>query len=399
MNVENLLSRSAQHVASQVAPPPVPDPVSLGGQAVSRRRRRRLAAAAVASAAVTAAAAVLVWAPAEQRASEPVDDPPLEPLGDVAAWVDQTGDVHIGERVLDLPNPPERQYAAQQADVWARKFALTETGVVWRDVSLPWPGSFRGPVLHPDSAPSALYWQGLGQPPVELGEDEATFFTADPLGDTVVWVTAERQMVTYDVGERREIDSRKLEDGTELARPPVLYADYEQVVYRSAGAVWRLDLGEGTTTRVGGEAGDDVLDYTPEISVVAVSPVSDGGGARALGQLEFRTATRTVLAEPGRLFREGRLSPDGRWFVTSTGYESGLRTVVLDTATGKRVRLGLPDRARGPYPDPWGWAGHDVLIIELRARDGDEGGYLWACRPFGGSCEPLPDPAAGAYPW
>ena len=77
------------------------------GQAVSRCRGRRLAAAAIASAAVTAAAAVLVWAPAGQRASDPVDDPPLEPLGDVPAWVDQAGDVHIGERVLDLPEPSQ----------------------------------------------------------------------------------------------------------------------------------------------------------------------------------------------------------------------------------------------------------------------------------------------------
>ena len=53
-----------------------------------------------------------------------------------------------------------------------------------------------------------------------------------PWASTVVWVTAERQMVTYDVGERREIDSRKLQDSTELARPPVLYVDDEQVVYR-----------------------------------------------------------------------------------------------------------------------------------------------------------------------
>lgn len=403
MNVEDLLSRSARSVASQVSPPPAPDPIDLAAQAVSRRRRQRLGAAAAASAAVVAAAAILAWTPSGQRASEPVDQPRLEPLGNVPAWVDGAGDVHTGSRMLDLPDLPalpDTQYGQQHADVWTRKFALTRTGVVWRDASLPWPGGFRGPVLHPDSEPSPLYWQGLGRPPVELGEDDATFFTADPLGDTVAWVTAERQMVTYDVGEGRELDSRPLDDSTDLASPPVLYVDHEQVVYRSDGAVWRLDLGERTATRVVGDSeDDDVLDYTPDVTVVAGPLLSGGGGARALAQLQFRTATRTVPAGPGRLFREGRLSPDGRWFVTSTGYESGLRTVVVDTTTGEQVRLDLPDRGRGSYPDPWGWAGQDVLVIELLPRDGHDGGNSWACRPTDGSCEPLPEPAAGAYPW
>ncbi len=278
---------------------------------------------------------------------------------------------------------------------------MTETGVVWRNVSESWPEGPWGPVLPVDTPPSPLYWQTFGREPVELGEDQATYVTADPVGDIVVWVTAERQMVTYDVGERREVDTRQLTGSTELAPPPVLFIDRDHVVYRSAGEVLTFNLAEGTTERVVGVPEADVIDYGAGVSVVGVTNVLDhapGDDPPSVAQLEFRTVTATVRPESDRLFREGRLSPDGRWFVTSTGYEEGLRTVVLDTSTGEQVSLNLPDRKRGAYRDPWGWAGQDVLIVGLAARTGDLEDP-WVCRPSLGSCEPLPLKASPTYPW
>ena len=151
-----------------------------------------------------------------------------------------------------------------------------------------------------------------------------------------------------------------------------------------------------------GVTADDLLDHGPNGSVVAVSRQRDGrSGSRSLAQLEFRGPSGTVPAERDRLFREGRLSPDGRWFVTSTGYEAGLRPVVLDTTTGRQAPLDLPDKMRGGYYHPWGWSGADVLMLGLYDEEPTQGGLterVWACRLADGTCERLPDAVPG-YPW
>ena len=102
----------------------------------------------------------------------------------------------------------------------------------------------------------------------------------------------------------------------------MLFVDDDEVVYEAAGNVWALDIHAGEARQMLGVSADDLLDHGPNGSVVAVSRQRDGRtGARSLAQLEFRGPSGTVRAERDRLFLEGRLSPDGRWFVTSTGYE------------------------------------------------------------------------------
>jgi hypothetical protein len=242
---------------------------------------------------------------------------------------------------------------------------------------------------------------------VELDPAGPAFFTADPTGDRVAWVTQDRVLVTYDVAGRRVLDrvavpglARRREDlppiGTRL---PVLHVDDDRVVFEADGRVWSRDPDTGSTTRLPGVSAADLLDYHPSVEVAAVSDLRDRRGAtRSLAQLELRTDAGTVRAAPGRLFQEGRLSPDGRWFVTSTGYEAGLRTVVLDTRTGQQVRLDLPERMRGAYPDPWGWTGADTLVVGLLDPD-EHAERPWSCRPSTGSCEPLPRTAAPVYAW
>ena len=140
---------------------------------------------------------------------------------------------------------------------------------------------------------------------------------------------------------------------------------------------------------------DDLLDHGPNGSVVAVSSARDGpSGALSLGQLEFRGSSGTVRAEGSQLFREGRLSPDGRWFVTSTGYKTGLRTVLLDTATGRRVPLDLPDAMRGGRYRPVGMERRrrtDAGVVHEETQDGGLVEEVWACRPADGTCERVPD--------
>lgn len=383
MNVEELLAQSSHRLASGLTPPPAPDAGRLGAVAVAQRRRRRVGAAAAATvAAVVAVAALVPVLGGRDTDAGPVDGPPHSRLGNVPAWMDRQGDVHVGEHELDLTVLGD---TGPGFDFFAPRFALTERGVVWRVGQ-------EGP----------LYWRPLAGEPVELTDQSPRYYTADPLGALVVWVTAAHEMVAYDVAERSVVDSRplpaKLTDYDGL--PPVLFVGGDQVVYEQGEDVWTWDLTTKTASRMPGVAASDVLDYGRAVSVVATNDLRDrgvSGAVQSLAQIEFRTEAGTVQAVPGRLFKEGRLSPDGRWFITSTGYEAGLRPVMLDTSTGQQVPLDLPNRMRGAYADPWGWAGTDVLIIALIAPGG-EGEEVWTCQPTVGLCELLPRAPFKAYP-
>jgi hypothetical protein len=351
--------------------------------------------AAMAMAAALVGAAVLVPAMSARRsAEEPAGEPPPDRLGNVPAWEDAEGNLHIGHDVLELDTGAGR---GPNPFVGGVRFALTAGGVVWAEI---------------EKRPH-LYWQSLDGERVELTSQAWQLFATDPLGDLVVWVTKDDQMVTYDLGEERVVDSRPVSGleqtvGSGLDQPgyglesPVLFVDDDEIVYEAAGDLWTLDIQAGRVTQMLGVSAEDLLDQGPSGSVVAASRQRDGrSGARSLAQLEFRGPSGTVLAERDRLFREGRLSPDGRWFVTSTGYEAELRTVVLDTTTGKQVPLDLPDAMRGAYANPWGWSGADVLMLGLYEKKTSDGGFLesvWACRLADGTCEMLPD-ALPIYPW
>ena len=180
VNLDDLLTRSARDIASDLAVPPAPDPQALGAHAVSLRRRRRMGGAAVATVAALVGVAILVPAMSARLSSEePVDEPPPDRLGNVPAWADAEGKLHIGDDVIEVGTEGVR-------------FALTARGVVWTGTETP----------------PHLFWQSLDGEPVELTSEATQLFTTDPLGDLVVWVTLDGQMVTYDVAEQRVVDSR-----------------------------------------------------------------------------------------------------------------------------------------------------------------------------------------------
>lgn len=379
MNLDEVLARSARVVAANLPVPRAPDPQLLGERTQSLRRRRLMGAAAMAAVAVLVGVVVVPVLTAD-RSDPPAQDPPPDRLGTVTAWVDAQGNLHVGEERIDVGE--------------GSRFALTARGVVWSGTA----------------GRSRLYWQSLDGEPVELTTEPWLFFTSDPLGDHVAWVTRASEVVVYDVAQHREVRRQRVSEFgsggvdypmTPVAESLVLHVDDDRVVYEAGGSTWTLDISTGSVTRLSGVSASDLLDHGPLGSVVAVSSVRDRStGADSLGQLEFRGQAGTVRAKSPRLFREGRLSATGRWFVTSTGYEAGLRAVVLDTLTGKLVPLDIPDRPRGAYYGPWGWSG-DVLMLGLyRKADGDGGRVeeVWACRPPDAPCERLPD-ALPIYPW
>ncbi len=178
MNLDDLLTRSARDIASDLPLPQAPDPQALGARAVSVRRRRRMGVTAMATAAALVGVAVLVPAMSARRSAEPVDEPPPERLENVPAWADAEGNLHIGDDVIETGTE-------------GHPFALTARGVAWMETETP-----------------HLYWQSLDGERVELTSEGTQLFTSDPLGDLVVWVTHDYQMVTYDVAEKRVVDSR-----------------------------------------------------------------------------------------------------------------------------------------------------------------------------------------------
>lgn len=383
MSLERLLTSSARRITVSVESPPAPSAARLGEMAIRRRRQRRTV---VAAAAGVATIAVLAAAPTLTGSPDGGPTTPLHPpeLGDVAAWLDADGDVHVGADVLDLPDPSVDRGGA--IGYPAESFALTSRGIVWPS------RSFNGP----------LYWQPLDGEPVALTETAPRHFAADSTGDRVVWITRSRDIVTYDVTERRTIDTTPVR-GTLPSSSPILDVDDDRVVYETDEAVRVVDPVAGSTSRLPGVTADDLLDVADGTMAVATSRLADrqlDPPVRSLTSIEFRSEGGVVEAVPGRLFREGRLSPDGTWFVTSTGYESGLRTVVLDTTTGEEVPLDLPDRMRGPYGNPWGWTGGGVVMIALIGPTGAADDLeLWSCRPATGRCQQvLDDSAMNAHP-
>ncbi len=371
VNVDELLTQSAHRVAAEVLPPSAPSDGELRARARARRRRR-LGAAAVVTAATVIAAAALVPALRGQPDEEKVDDTRPR-LGSVPAWMDSVGDIHVGDNVLDLPAfPLNPSWGVQYPEP---SFALTATGVVWPA------RAWNGP----------LYWQPLDGEPITLTEETPLSYTADPLGDHVAWITNGRDIVTYDVGERRTVDTSPIQGPlADNKSGHILYVSDDRVVYEAGEAVWIVDLTTRSTSRMPDVTSSDLLDYGNGVFVVATShpPNRGAAGARSLTDVEFRTDAGPVQAESGPLLRGGRLSPDGRWFVTSTGYEPGPRPVVLDTRTGEQVPIDLPERMIGAYAAPWGWAGADVLLISLKLPDSGYG-LLWTCRPAIGACERL----------
>jgi RNA polymerase sigma-70 factor (sigma-E family) len=370
-SVEELVSQSAHRVAAEVLPPSAPSAAELRARARARRRRRA-GAAAVATAAAVIAAVTLVPTLRGQPDDEKVDD--IRPLlGSVPAWMDSVGDIHVGDDVIDLPAfPLNPSWGVSYPEP---SFALTATGVVWPA------RAWNGP----------LYWQPLDGQPIPLNDETPISFTADPRGDHVVWITKGHDIVTYDVGQRRTVDTSPVRGTMADDSPrPILFVSEDRVVYEAGGAVWILDLTTKRTTRMPDVTSSGLLDYGNGVSVVATShpPNRRAAGARSLTDIEFRTDAGPVQAESGPLLRGGRLSPDGRWFVTSTGYQPGPRPVVLDTRTGEQVPIDLPERMIGAYAAPWGWAGADVLLISLKLPDSGYG-LLWTCQPAIGACERL----------
>ncbi len=383
MNLDELLTRSARDLADDLLPIP-PDPVLLGRQALAGQRRRRVTSLVVAAAAVAAVAVTVPTMVGRSAGGGPAETPSPSPtIGvrwpDAPSWVNELDELHVGEYVLEEPN------------YWGSsgQYALTATGAVRTgDLRSTGPGD-RG-----------LYWQPIEGTAYALLAEPWQLFTADPLGDHVVWVTRDSVLVTYDVVDRRVVDSRHvpgMRDSEGWAmNMPVLFVSEDRVVYEADGGVWSLDLTTKVVERLPGLSEDDVLDIGPDVAAVATSELLDPKSeAKSLTQIEFRRPGGTVLAERGRLFREGHLSPDGRWFITSTGYEAGLRAVLLDTTTGQEVPLALPDWMRGAYGDPWGWSSPDVLMIDMIPPNGDDDGpknsQLWTCRPSTGSCEAIED--------
>jgi RNA polymerase sigma-70 factor (sigma-E family) len=379
-SVEELLTRSAHSVAAEVLPPSAPSAGELCARA--RARRHHVAAATAATAAALIAAVALVPALRGPPDEEKVDDTRPR-LGSVPAWMDSVGDIHVGVDVLDLPAfPLNPSWGVTYPEP---SFALTAAGVVWPA------RAWNGP----------LYWQPLDGEPIPLTEETPLSYTANPLGDNVVWITNGGDIVTYDVGERRTVDTSPIQGPLDdKTSGHILFVSDDRVVYEAGGAVWILDLTTKSTSRMPDVTSSDLLDYGNGVSVVATShPPSRGtAGARSLTDIEFRTDAGSVQAESGPLLRGGRLSPDGRWFVTSSGYEPGPRPVVLDTRTGEQVPIDLPERMIGAYAAPWGWAGADVLLISLKLPDSGYG-LLWTCQPAIGACEQLlSDAPLNAYP-
>ena len=243
----------------------------------------------------------------------------------------------------------------------------------------------RGGALYRDPATDDVWFHPWGGEPRVVGHDSAAGPGGDLEGDVAAWFEGP-ELVVYDTARDREI-SRTIE-------APVLdYATWEQsggngfrhvsaeeVVWRSAGAVHRLDLATGTPSIL--------WDASPEWT----NGLEDvHNGTRVRHDLE---ASDLILDVDGRQERRipalgpsVELSSDGSFLLAPGDNDANNATnvaAIVDVRSGERWNLPGGDHG---YP-AIAWSYGDVAIV-LVDRGSGEAPPL-ACHALTRECEELP---------
>lgn len=117
--------------------------------------------------------------------------------------------------------------------------------------------------------------------------------------------------------------------------------NFDGYIVRANGSALLTDAQQVFRVREGAE--DLLGDWHPDGRHIAVT--SDASGVHRPGILSLDTGEIRWLGEPeDRSIDEvaGRFSPDGRWLACDRNFESQLRTVLYNTATGQHRELKLP---------------------------------------------------------
>ncbi len=222
-----------------------------------------------------------------------------------------------------------------------------------------------------------VYHQAFGRRAVRIGRHSPLGPVGDPGGATAAWFESQ-DLVVFDTAVG-EVEARaRIRPMLPLARAgdtphPLLFVDDSRVTFEAGGEVWEYSWRQHRDPAPSGVARDGLIGTGRGVDVLAGEPVIDRrSGGRSLARMTFVTAGRR-LTTGLPLFREGRLSADGRYFAGSTGYDRGHRLVVFDVLTARAVPL--PRLVVGSFATPYKWSYGNTLLV----RGGGANAPLFSC--------------------
>lgn len=361
MTLDQRLTHAVHHVADRVTVPEV-DLDAIRSTARTNRRR-------VVAVAVTAAVAALIVVGTglvggrEVSAPEPVD--PVRPPGVVpvgAVWYDAAG-LHHGDVV--------EQTAVELFETDAEG---GKSGVL---------ALVRGGALYLDPATDDVWFHPWEGEPRVVGQGSATGPAGDPDGDVAAWFEGS-ELVVHDTARDRELSRTTQTPVLDLATWEQVggngfrHVSAEEVVWRSAHRMHRLDLATGRSSIVG----------------EGLSQPSNGsedlhGSTRVSHDFEASTLVVGVDGEQERrlpaLGPSVELSSDGSFLLAPGDSDTAdaNATAVVDVRSGER--WDLPGGDHG-YP-ALAWAYGDVALV-LVDRGAGESPPL-ACHALTRTCHRL----------
>jgi hypothetical protein len=328
----------------------------------NRRRVVAMAVAAVTVAGIVTGAAIVSGRDPGRSAPDPAGPPQLIGVG--AVWYDSAG-LHHGNVVEQTP-----------VELFSTATDVEHAGGVLALV--------RGGALYRDPATDDVWFHPWGGEPRVVGHDSAAGPGGDLEGDIAAWFEGP-ELVVYDTARDREIsrttDTPVLDYATweQSGGNGFRHVSAEEVVWRSARNVHRLDLATGRSTILWDESprwtngSEDVHNGTRvrhdfEISALIVDV--DGGQQRRLPALG----------------PEVELNSDGSFLLAPGDNDSvGIQGVsVVSVRTG--ARWNLPGGDLG-YP-AIAWSYGDVALV-LVDRGRGQAPPL-ACYALTRECEDLP---------
>jgi hypothetical protein len=350
MNIDELLSRAAEDVASRVASaPPATAAIRLGAH---RLRRRRVVGVGVAVACVLSGIAVVIPHTGQEGGPSPTHPVPPPDLHG-AVWADISG-IHIGDALITSPDAPP-----WRGNPEISRLTLVRDGVVYTR----WSQS-----AEPCEPQTVFVRDDAGHTRL-LGRDVLTSPIGDRLSNHVAWFEKDRDLVVMDASTGVEV-ARVDDVLPRMGRycwNPIRSVSDSTVTLASAGGVFAFDWAAGTkpireeplhgealiarwfdVDAIGNETGEFDESGTP---LVMLRFVKDGDAAEVAGPVTSR----------------GTFSPDGRYYVTSTRDVNG-RLVVLDPRTGEPLAMDL---GADYFVTDWGWGVGDTLLVGFREQRED----------------------------
>ncbi|MET1058568.1 MAG: hypothetical protein ABWX84_03165 [Nocardioides sp.] len=372
MNIEELVRRSADEVASNLLPPDT-DPATIRTAARRTSRRRFAAAGAVLAVGLLVASLLVNQHRDDDPGPSPVPTPSPVPfqVDNAPVWGDVDG-IHVGDDHHPLP-----------AGLELRVLAPLANGVVFGDsVGQVW--------FQPDSGDAVQI--GRYEPRMLAGGEGTLAAWMERVGgslELVVFDTAVREEVARSRARGGNLAPDGILNGDRVANPgPFFHVGGGLVIYGSQSSSWAYDIAK----QVHRELDRDLpygqpVDHAPGISAqLNVSLEWDAPNFFS------RTVTFWVVHE-GPLSSAVGVEPSGAFNHAGTRFAAVVdvaggrhHVVVVDVGTG-RVRVLTPDTRLSTLMS---WGRGDELMVQQFPVSGERGkDRLLACAVSRATCRPV----------